>query len=81
MPAAFVVGLQQQTQELVDGAMSARDVARNRRRDAMPVLGGALPVRSRYDRAAPCGEARVTTAGVAAGEVTEQDEIGSRTGK
>ncbi|MEU9656417.1 hypothetical protein [Streptomyces chartreusis] len=78
MPAAFVLGVQQELRQLVDAAAGAGDVAGDGRGDPVTVLGRALAVPAQDHGPLVGGEPAVTTGGVAAGEVPEEDEIGCR---
>jgi len=51
-------------------------MAGDRRRDAVPVPGRALPVGARNRGAAVGAERAVAAGGVPAGEVAQQDEFG-----
>jgi hypothetical protein len=46
VPPTLVVGLHQQTQKLIHGAVGAGDVAGDGRGDAVTVVGGTLPVQA-----------------------------------
>jgi hypothetical protein len=53
VPTAFVLGVQQQSGELVDGAAEAGHMAGNGRGDPVTVLGRALTVRTHGSWAYP----------------------------
>lgn len=76
VPSALVFGMQQQPRQLVDGAAGASDMAGDGRRDPVLVLGRVLTVRTQDQGPAVGGELAVTARRVAAGEVSEQNEIG-----
>lgn len=76
MPSAFVVGVQQELRELVDGAAGTGHVAGDGRGDPVPVLGRALAVRAQDHAPAVGAEPAVTAHCIAAREVAEQDQIG-----
>lgn len=63
---------------MVDGAADTSHMTGDGRGDPVPVLGRALVIRTQDQASAVGGEPAVTTGGVAAGEVAEEDEIGCR---
>lgn len=80
VPAPLVVGVQQEPGQLVDGAAGPGDMAGDRRRDAVPVPGRALPVPPHDHGVAVGAKPAVAARRIAAGEIPEQDELGrSRT--
>ncbi|MFF3877468.1 hypothetical protein [Streptomyces sp. NPDC001978] len=71
MASAFVLGVQQELRELVEGAAGAGHVAGDGRGDPVPVLGRALAIRTQDQALAVGGEPAI-----AAGEIAERDQIG-----
>ncbi|GHA54107.1 hypothetical protein GCM10010372_62820 [Streptomyces tauricus] len=78
--AAFVLGVQQQSRQVVGGAAGARDVAGDRCGDPMPVLGETLSIGAAGDVSVVV-ESAVTARCVASGEVSEEDQIGCGLGE
>ncbi|MER5910178.1 hypothetical protein ABT124_06650 [Streptomyces sp. NPDC001982] len=76
MASAFVLGVQQELRELVEGAAGAGHVAGDGRGDPVPVLGRALAIRTQDQALAVGGEPAIAAGGVAAGEIAERDQIG-----
>lgn len=76
VPATLVVGVQQQPGQLVDAAAGPGDMAGDRRRDPVPVLGCARPVGAHGHGAAVGAEPAVAACRVPADEIPEQDELG-----
>lgn len=66
---------------MVDGAADTGHIAGDGRGDPVPVLGSALALRTQDQASAVGGELAVTTDGIAAGEVPEEEEIGCRRGQ
>ncbi|WP_326584668.1 hypothetical protein OG889_40555 [Streptomyces sp. NBC_00481] len=75
MPSVFVLGVQQELRELVDGSAGTGDVAGDGCRDPVPMLGRALTVRAQDQGPAVGSELGVTARRVTAGEVPNQNEI------
>ena len=78
VPAALVLRVQQQPDQLLNGAAGARDVAGDSGRDPVPVLDRTLPVTAPDHAPAVQAEPALTTGRIAAGEIAEQEEIGCR---
>lgn len=75
VPTTLVVGVEQQLGQLVYGSAGAGDVAGDGRGDPVPVLGRALPVRPQDHGPGAGAEPAVTARRIAAGEVSEQNQI------
>lgn len=73
VPPAFVLRVQQELRQLVDGSAGARHMAGDGRGHPVPVLGRTLAISAQGQSPGVRGEATVTAGGVAAGEIAEQD--------
>ncbi|MFJ6392845.1 hypothetical protein ACIQJT_35200 [Streptomyces sp. NPDC091972] len=75
MPSAFVLRVQQELRELVDGAVGTSHVAGDGCGDPVTVLGRALVVRAQDDAPAVGAQPAVAPRRLAAGEIAKQSQV------